>query len=458
MKQFLMLLVMLFAMSATSLANPQEVSAIVSSSAPLSYRLGPGTDFPVTGTLESGDTVTVKSLKYYDEGWVFIMNASYRQGFVPADSLRGNYAEIFPSEKDETSFLEDCVTAIVYAYVRFLYGMTSLGWWSFLIVIMMLALSSGIIYGIRRYDKDYQQPWIYYVLYFITLIPTFGMFAACIGLKKSITIAECVMSFLLLMVFASLAIFGGWGVRQCGMIDEKYHKNGNRYVGQLLQFPVWIFVIIIFWMAALEPIVDWSTTFVYHGGGFWRYILGLIIPFVSVTAVLFIWIVFVVPYAFKTAGNWPVRIMLLTLWITMAVITYNWAYANFNSLSFVLFIFIEGACFLTSLVMANSELQGMRCSMCHNCHPVEISRTDDGYSEGKSSYWTTADQSEVGKYKKHFGSTIEGATKRVQVTTLYHNWTTILQCPNCGRKWSIAHSDEVDSHTEDVEYKWKERY
>ena len=62
MKQFLMLLVMLFAMSATSLANPQEVSAIVSSSAPLSYRLGPGTDFPVTGTLESGDTVTVKSI------------------------------------------------------------------------------------------------------------------------------------------------------------------------------------------------------------------------------------------------------------------------------------------------------------------------------------------------------------------------------------------------------------
>ena len=45
---------------------------------------------------------------------------------------------------------------------------------------------------------------------------------------------------------AALTIFAGWGVRECGMEDGKYHKNFNRIIGQILQFPVWMFVSIVF--------------------------------------------------------------------------------------------------------------------------------------------------------------------------------------------------------------------
>lgn len=357
----------------------------------------------------------------------------------------------------EMSSFESFAWLLVGGFQQLFYGITNLGWLSIIVVLLLLGVSSAIIYGIRRFDKSYQKPWLYYILYFVALIPTFGMFLMALIGKATMTRYECVLSFLMLMVFAVLSIFGGWGIRECGMIDEKYHKNANRLIGQLLQFPVWMMVIIIFWIAALDPIVDWSATFVDQGGGFWRFVLGIILGSAIVIGILMAWVMLVVPYALKTAGKWPIRIMMVVLWAAMLTVGFNWAYANFNNISFVLFLFIGGVCFFVCLGTAWSQLQLMRCTMCHNCHSQEINRIDKGYSEGTSTYWTNADQSEVGKYKKHFGSEIKEARKLVKTTTLYHNWNAIQQCPNCGKKWTIKYSDEVASHSEDIEYKWKER-
>ena len=76
MIRFLMLLVMSFAISVTSIAKTQEVYATINSSSSLNLREGPSANHPVIGKLAPESMVTVLNIDEYDDGWVFVMNSS----------------------------------------------------------------------------------------------------------------------------------------------------------------------------------------------------------------------------------------------------------------------------------------------------------------------------------------------------------------------------------------------
>jgi hypothetical protein len=360
------------------------------------------------------------------------------------------------AQTDDDSLFTEVTMSLVLAFQQFAFAIFDLGWLSLPVSILLLLLSAGIIYGMRRLDKNYSYPWLYYILYFITMISTWGLFGMSLSSKASMTRYECILSFFIMLSSAALTIFAGWGVRECGMEDGKYHKNFNRIIGQILQFPVWMFVSIVFYCAFLDPIVDWSDTFVDHDGGFWRFILGLIIGVAIVAAVLCVWVVYVMPYVLKTAGKWPIRIMTIILWWAMVLIGFNWAYANYDGLSYVILLVVGGISFFICFAIAWYEIGTGRCTMCHSCDSREEKRIDHGLTTSTGTHWTSASEFDI--QRKHTGSKVSDVEKLVRTTTTRHHWTSIRVCSNCGKRWKINLSKEVDSKSEDLEYKWKERY
>lgn len=458
MIRFLMLLVMSFAISVTSIAKTQEVYATINSSSSLNLREGPSANHPVIGKLAPESTVTVLNIDEYDDGWVFVMNSSGEKGYVSTKYLRGNYLEKFSSKDENISWFEKISLFFVRFFELIFRAIASLGWFAFFVFAIFLALSSGIIHVISRRDSNYSDCRIYYILYFASILPTMWLLIMSATNRSTMTRYECILSFMFFMVFALLSIFGGWGIRESGMIDGKYHKNANRYVGQILQFPAWFFVSLMFYITFLDPIVDWSATALNHDGGFWSFFLGIAIGFAILAGVLLVWVEYVVPYVLKTAGIWPITMMTVILWFAMAKIAYNWAYANYDGLVFCLLFFFGGCYFFMLLIIACVILHQTRCPMCHNCNPVEDDRVDHGVRTEESTGWTNILNTDENIKRKHASAEVINAQKRVRTTTVYHDWTSIQMCPNCGKRWSIKHKDILNSESEDLEYKWTERY
>ena len=356
-------MLLLFAIPSNASAETQyrykEAFATVQPGTNLNMRQGPGKNNPLVERLLGGSKVTIVNLDKYDQGWVCVRSEAGNTGYVARRYLRGNYVEQFNSRELEPVTSEepyeenrDSITlnqsSFFYPFmngvVRVCQSLFSLGWVGYLIVVVALALVAGIVYYLRSYDSSFEEPWIHYVLYVLTILPTWGLFETVLMYKYHPVFSDKILLFLFALVPAILSVHAGWGVRECGMYYGKYHKNTNRRVGQILQFPVWMMITLMFWYTFLLPLIELSEdAFYYSGGGFWLFIGGLIIGGAIIVAVLLVWTLFFVRKFFKTAGNWPVRIMTIVLWWASARIAFNWAYENFNGFSYLLMLFFWSA-------------------------------------------------------------------------------------------------------------------
>ena len=471
----LVAMILLFAVPSNASADTQyrykDVYATIQPGTDLNMRQGPGKNNPLVERILGGSTVKIVNLDTYDQGWVYVESAAGNTGYVARRYLMGNYVEEFNSRELEpivTEEPEDCEDTVSIEQSSFLApflnylarmckNLISLGWWAYLIVAIALALTGGIVYYLRLYDSSYEEPWIHYLLYFLTILPTWGLFGIVLMYKYHPVFSDKILLFLFAMMPAVLSVHAGWGVRECGMYDEKYHKNANREVGQLLQFPVWMMITLMFWYTFLLPLIELSEDeFCYNGGGFWRFILGLIIIGAIIAAVLLAWTLFFVRKFFKTAGNWPVRIMTLTLWWALTRIAFNWAYENFNGFGYLLVLFFGALVLIGIIGGVLSELHSSRCPMCHNCDAEQTNLTDEGVSYSTSTGWESMGSGNI--RPNHYGAEVSNAQRLVKTTVATHNWTTEHTCPACGCKWDISHSEEVGRDTQELRRSWTERY
>ena len=469
-------MLLLFAIPSNASAETQyrykEVFATVQPGTNLNMRQGPGKNNPLVERLLGGSKVTIVNLDKYDQGWVCVRSEAGNTGYVARRYLRGNYVEQFNSRELEPVTSEepyeedrDSITlnqsSFFYPFmngvVRVCQSLFSLGWVGYLIVVVALALVAGIVYYLRSYDSSFEEPWIHYVLYVLTILPTWGLFETVLMYKYHPVFSDKILLFLFALVPAVLSVHAGWGVRECGMYYGKYHKNTNRRVGQILQFPVWMMITLMFWYTFLLPLIELSEdAFYYSGGGFWLFIGGLIIGGAIIVAVLLVWTLFFVRKFFKTAGNWPVRIMTIVLWWASARIAFNWAYENFNGFSYLLMLFFGALVLIGIISGVLSELHSSRCPMCHNCDAEQTNLTDEGVSYSTSTGWESMGSGGVSP--RHRGAEVSNARRLVRTTVATHDWTTEHTCPVCGCKWDISHSEEVGRNKQELRRSWTERY
>lgn len=469
----LVAMLLLFAVPANSSAETQYryKDVYATPSTDLNMRQGPGKNNPLVERILEGSTVKIVNLDTYDQGWVYVESEAGNTGYVARKYLMGDYVEQFNARElepviTEETYEEDAdgisinqssiLAPFLNSLARMCNNLMSLGWWGFVIVAVALALVAGIVYYIRSYDGYFETPWIHYVLYFLTILPAWGLFGIVLMYKYHPVFQEKILLFLFALVPAILAVHAGWGVRECGMYYGKYHKNANRRVGQLLQFPVWIMITLMFWYTFLLPLIELSEDFSYNGGGFWRFVLGLIIVGAIIAAVLLAWTLFFVRKFFKTAGNWPVSIMTVVLWWALVRIAFNWAYANFNGFGYLLMLFFGGMVLIGIIGGVLSELHSSRCPMCHNCDAEQTNLTDEGVSYSTSTGWESMGSSNI--RARHSGAEVSNAQRLVKTTVATHNWTTEHTCPVCGYKWDIDHSEEVGRKTEELKRSWTEKY
>lgn len=453
--------------STNSLASTQDVYATVSSNKPLNLREGPSTNSSVIESLAGGSSVKVIDIETYNNGWVHILTPSGKTGYVSAYYLTGDYVESFNSPVPESSNFQNLIEKILYKCSNFINSVENYceyifrkilnyGYISLVILTLCIALSSLLIYCVRRLDSSFEIPWIHYVLYIIALLPMWGVFSISLMHEGSLSALSNILLLMMSMVVAIIIIHGGWGIRQCGMYNGKQYKNANRYIGQFLLFPIWIMLTIIFWNAALNPLIEWLTPVIYHDGGFWRFTLGLAIGTIIAYIILSFWSFILVPLVFKPAGNYSIYIMTIVLWWALVKIGYNWAYANFNGFTYFLILVFGAISFYLTISVILGLIRESRCPMCHSCFAKQTNLTDQGVSKRVSTNWESMSDGSINPH--HSGSEISNARKLVRRITATHNWNTEHTCMNCGYKWNIQHSQEVGQRSQVLERRWDETY
>lgn len=354
------------------------------------------------------------------------------------------------------AFLE-FLQPIADAFYGLFVSIASNGWWSLAIMAGVLLLVVVVIYLLRRADDDYEHAWIYYLLYLLAFVPAVGVLLASAEgdrlLGEGQTIMHELLLFMMALVPGVLMIFAGWGVRQCGMICGLFNKNFNQYMGQILLFPVWMLLIYMLWDAAFAPLIDWSMGFESHDGGFWRYLLTLVLGFGIVFVVYLIWFV-IIELCLETAGNNIIIIYSFVLWWVMVQVGYNWLYANFNGFGYFVMLCLCAYLMWMFLCMIFENIKAQRCGRCHDFHALETRRTDHGI-EFKTEYgWKSMGSGGVpnGRDKE-----ITNARKFVRTTVATHSWTTEHTCQVCGLMWRRNHSEQVGRREDILEKRWTEQ-
>lgn len=148
--------------------------------------------------------------------------------------------------------------------------------------------------------------------------------------------------------------------------------------------------------------------------------------------------------------------MAIALWWAIVRIAYNWAYANFNGLGFILIIFWGAAALVAVITAALSYINEIRCPICHNCDGEQTRLVDHGISTQVS----TSSES-MGNYlidPINRDAEVSDAHREVSTTTFTHSWTTEHTCPNCGNQWVCDHEKYIGSISRENWRRWTETY
>lgn len=353
-------------------------------------------------------------------------------------------------------FLETVGNAMLDAIIDFF----NIGiWWISALALPLPLLTAFIIKRMRKADKLYKHPQRYYLLYLGGVVLTFISSYPYAVYMEICDITHLTAGHILLSIgvssFSSLAIFAGWGIRQCGMISGKYHRNFNRYMGQLLLLPAWLFTLTI--IGNIGIAFTWGIIGSLSPGdyGFMVGIITIILEIFICYKVFKLWVKIVSRYLY-TAGNLVIHITSLSIWFILAVFWYNWIDSKFNGLVYVLILFIGGTIMLTFLSLFIKFFVANRCPMCHDCHGVQTDYIDHGVSYQTTRRRMAASESEVEKSRSN--AVVVNPEKVVETVTGVHHWTTKHTCPVCRCTWSMWHSEEVSEESRTVETSHTELY
>ena len=332
-------------------------------------------------------------------------------------------------------------------------------WWISALALLLPLLTAFIIKRMRKADKLYKHPLRYYLLYLGGVVLTFISSYPYVVYMGICDITHLTAGHILLSIgvlsFSSLAIFAGWGIRQCGMISGKYHRNFNRYMGQLLLLPAWLFTMSI--ISNIGVAFTWGIMGMMSPGnyGFVGGIITIILEILICYIVFNLWVKIVSRYLY-TAGNLVIHIMSLSIWFTLALCWYNWIDNKFNGLGYALILLIGGSMMLGFLSLFIKFFVAKRCPMCHDCHGDQTDYIDHGVSYQTTSRRMDADESEVEKSRSY--AVVVNAEKVVETVRGVHYWTTKHTCPVCRCTWSVWHSEEVSEESRTVETSHTELY
>lgn len=332
-------------------------------------------------------------------------------------------------------------------------------WWISAFALLLPLLTAFIIKRMRKADKLYKHPLRYYLLYLGGVVLTFISLYPYVVYMGICDITHLTAGHILLSIgvlsFSSLAIFAGWGIRQCGMISGKYHRNFNRYMGQLLLLPAWLLTMSfisnigsVFTLGILGMMSPGNYGFV---GGIITIILEILICYI----VFNLWVKIVSRYLY-TAGNLVIHIMSLSIWFTLALCWYNWIDNKFNGLGYALILLIGGSMMLGFLSLFIKFFVAKRCPMCHDCHGDQTDYIDHGVSYQTTSRRMDADESEVEKSRSY--AVVVNPEKVIETVRGVRYWTTKHTCPVCRCTWSVWHSEEVSEESRTVETSHTELY
>ena len=332
-------------------------------------------------------------------------------------------------------------------------------WWISALALLLPLLTAFIIKRMRKADKLYKHPLRYYLLYLGGAVLTFISLYPYVVYMGICDITHLTAGHILLSIgvssFSSLAIFAGWGIRQCGMISGKYHRNFNRYMGQLLLLPAWLFTMTFignigsgFTLGILGMMSPGNYGFV---GGIITIILEILICYI----VFNLWVKIVSRYLY-TAGNLVIHIMSLSIWFNLALCWYYWIDNKFNGLGYALILLIGGSLMFGFLSLFIKFFVARRCPMCHDCHGDQTDYIDHGVSYQTTSRRMDADESEVEKSRSY--AVVVNPEKVVETVRGVHYWTTKHTCPVCRCTWSVWHSEEVSEESRIVETSHTELY
>ena len=235
-----------------------------------------------------------------------------------------------------------------------------------------------------------------------------------------------------------------------------YHKNVNRIIGEFFLFFTYLCLITVFWRTALGSLIYWSGDFEYHGGGFWRFTIALIILYYAMKYIIVGWTAYLIPTVFKTAGKYTLYLITISFGYAFIRIWWNWSYANFNGLSFLILLLIGSAFIIAPFYAAICIIAETRCPRCHNCDGKETDRIDKGYSHSTSTRREKISDSSIKPH--HSGAIVTAAHRKILTTIVYHNWQTVHTCPICGYEWSIDHSKEVGRNSREIGLEHTEHY
>ncbi len=314
-----------------------------------------------------------------------------------------------------------------------------------LLGIIFVAIGVRLIFFIRSYDSSFEKPWIHYVL-FIVEIPTILLLCE-MSMDNSYNVLERILLLLVSIIFGAIIIYGGWGIRQCGMYHGMYHKNENRQYGEFLIFLTYMFLTLIFWHTIVVQLFEWSMCFSYHQNTFGRYGISFIMLCCAII-VNICWLVIVIPIFLKTAGNFTLYIITIVLGIAFMIIWYRWIYTNFDGITFLIILLISSSIIISNFRKTIGTINEIRCPRCHNYKGEHTNTIDHGFSQKKSTKTVNIDGNNI--KPRNYGATVTNAYKKILTIKTYHKWTTIHTCSICGHKWNINHSKEVERRSQKV--------
>lgn len=329
-------------------------------------------------------------------------------------------------------------------------------------IFFMLTLA-GCIYAIvklRSQDRNYSKAWIYYLLYFASFTFT-ARGCALVGrhIFES-TLLNNIFISLMIAGPAVLTIFGGWGIRQSGMIDGMYIKKKLRHkLGEILLFVAWMLIIRAVWGLLFYDTTEWlGKVFQEHTvkiGALLSFVILIASTFLAVV-VLYIWVHFIVPHLFVTAGKRVLYIMTATISFAMMHLEWHWVSANYDSLATTLMALFGAGWQTCVMLLFMKVIAEMRCPVCRHCKSKLTKYIDHGYSQSSSSNWEKMSNRDVDP--EHSNAVVTDAERLVETVKTYHDWTTEHTCQRCFHTWAILHSRRVSTSSHTIRERWTEHY
>ena len=327
-----------------------------------------------------------------------------------------------------------------------------------LIAAALFGLAVFLVKFIRKYDSDFTKPWIHYLLYLVAFVLLQGVYAAvwflCLYSNTFMHLTmNPILGALIALAPGIILINAGWGIRMCGMQDNKY-KNGNMKIGNVLLAIAWCMVI---WTIFI-PIVSTILNMIEKYFDFrWYNVLAIVVIYFAMRGFMtYVWGKFLLPKYFRKVGNGTAKLITWAL-CGFFVSAANSMTAHFDKAAGILFMIIYCLCTLPYIrELVDKTINTRRCKMCHNCNAEETNYFDDGTDVEVSSSKRFISDSSI--TPRHSGARVSGAYRERESSWLVHRWRTERTCPECGRKWEIKHKKYLKSLGSSTTKHWKEHY